>query len=348
MLAGRVYGKGDLRVEEIDIPETVKGGMRIRVKACCICGSDKRILKKGDFRAHFPVTIGHEIAGIVDEVDGIEDFKAGDRVCVAPGYACGRCRNCVQGKPHICLNPYPSVGYAINGGFAEYMSVPAHLYRMGFINKIPDDLSDAEASLAEIVACALNGQDKCKVKPGDFVLILGAGPAGIIHARLSKMFGAANVTLAQRGKVRLEKAAELFPEAVDDTICMADVDIEKEYLKRSGGRQPDVVIVCAAANEAQELACRMIAPGGRINFFAGLPADDPYIRLNANDVHYKEIYISGSSSSRQQDNVTALQLLSQRIIDGKRLITDHFALKDIQEAFKRSDEKESFKVVIEM
>lgn len=347
MLAARVHGIKDLRLDTVEMQPIDKGGIRIRVKACSICGSDKRILNIGDFRANYPVIIGHEIAGVVEEVGELEkNFKVGDKVCVAPGYACGKCRNCVKGNPTTCLNPYPSVGYTLNGGFAEYMNVPEHLLRLGFVNKIPEGLSFEEASLAEIIACALHAYDGMKVEAGDHVLILGAGPAGIIHSHLCKMYGATKVTIAQHGKYRLEMAREKFADVVDDTICMAEEDIEETYAERNNGRQPDVVLVCAPSREAQELACRMIAENGRICFFGGLPASDCKITIDANQLHYKEYKITGTSSSKQLNNVTALELLKNKVIDGNKLITASFKLKDIQEAFACAQGKNCIKVVV--
>lgn len=348
MLAARVHGQRMLSIDTVNRPEAGDGEIRIRVKACSICGSDKRIYNYGDFRAQYPVIIGHEIAGVIDQVGaGVTDLCVGDSVCVAPGYGCGHCRNCIKGQPTVCLNPYPSVGYAISGGFAEYMVVPKYLCTQGFVNKIPEGLPFDEACLAEVIACAVNAHDRIHVALGDHVLILGAGPAGIIHAHLCKLYGATKVTLAQRGSLRLQMAMEKFSDVVDDTICMKEEDVATAYAERNGGRMPDVVIVCAPSKDAQALACNVVAPLGRVNFFAGLPASDCMTTINANLLHYKEFSISGASSSKQIDNVTALELLSKRIIDGKKLISAKFPLKDMGEAFAFAEAKHCLKVVVE-
>lgn len=347
MMAAVVYGKGDMRYEAVEKPAVQPNSFRLKVKACAICGSDKRIYRIGDFRANYPVIIGHEIAGIVDAVaPGVTQVKVGDRVTVAPGFACGKCRFCKAGSPNLCENPYPSMGYTLNGGFAEYLDVPPHILREGFVNPIPENLSFEEACLAEIIACALNAQHNVQVSKGDQVLIIGAGPAGIIHAHLAKMYGAEKVTIAQRSAYRLEQARDLFGDVVDDTICMGQEDLETAYLKRNENRAPDVIFVCAPSAQAQETACRMIGPKGRINFFGGLPAGKNTITLDANRVHYMEYKITGASSSRQIDNQQALEILSKGIIDGKKLITRMYPLRDIVEAFQFAEEKNCIKVVI--
>lgn len=347
MMAAVVHGKGDMRYEAVEKPAVQPGSFRLKVEACAICGSDKRIFRLGDFRAHYPVIIGHEIAGTVDAVaPGVTAVAVGDRVTVAPGYACGKCRFCKMGEPNLCSDPYPSMGYTLNGGFAEYLDVPPHIFREGFVNKIPENLSFEEACLAEIIACALNAQHNVNIQKGDTVLIIGAGPAGIIHAHLAKMYGAEKVTIAQRTQYRLTQAKELFGDVVDDTICGDDETLEQVYAERNSGRAPDVIFVCAPSAEAQETACRMVGPRGRVNFFGGLPAGKNMITIDANRVHYQEYQITGASSSRQVDNRLALELLSKHVIDGRKLITKIYPLKDVVEAFHFAEEKNCIKVVI--
>ncbi|MCL2463303.1 MAG: alcohol dehydrogenase catalytic domain-containing protein, partial [Defluviitaleaceae bacterium] len=309
MLAARVYGMDDLRVEHCDKPACPEGSILVRVMACSICGTDVRIYRKGDYRAQYPVIIGHEIAGEIAEVaPGVKGYNIGDRVCVAPGHGCGHCRTCQKGYPNVCTNPHPSLGYKLNGGFAEYIAVPEHILRLGFVNKIPDGLSYNQAALSEITACCLNAQANICVQPGDTVLIMGCGPAGIIHAHLSKHFGAGRVIVTQRSSGRLERAKAMFPDVIDRTISSDEEDLNSEIMKETNGDGADVVIVCAPSREAQEKAATLVAPRGRVNFFGGLPKDDCIDKIDANVLHYKEYFISGASSSLPENNREALRL----------------------------------------
>ena len=164
MKAAVVRNKGDLRIEDVPKPEVPKGSVRVRVQACAICGTDLRIYRRGDHRAEYPVILGHEIAGVVDAIDaGITGIQPGQRVCVAPGHGCGGCRMCRRGYPNVCTSPCPSLGYRVNGGFAEYMAVPENIFRLGFVNLIPDNLSFEQASMSEIIACCLNAQKNSPV-----------------------------------------------------------------------------------------------------------------------------------------------------------------------------------------
>ena len=165
MKAAIVYAQGDLRIEDIKVPDVPKCSIRVKVEACAICGTDLRIYRKGDYRASYPVVVGHEIAGIVDAVDkGVSGVKTGERVCVAPGHGCGICRMCTQGHPNVCTSPFPSLGYKVNGGFEEYFAVPENIFRLGFVNPIPKNLTFEQASMSEIIACCLNAQRNAQVK----------------------------------------------------------------------------------------------------------------------------------------------------------------------------------------
>lgn len=347
MKAAVCYGMRDIRVEDYEMPQCPEGSILVKVHACAICGTDKRIYTIGDYRAQYPVIIGHEIAGEVVEVaKGVTSVKVGDRVCVAPGHGCGYCKACKAGAPNLCVNPHPSMGYKLNGGFAQYIAVPEHIFRLGFVNKIPENLSYDEASMSEIIACCLNAHRTSKVNKGDTVLIIGAGPAGMIHAILSKLDGAEKVILAQRSTYRLEQAKKLFPDAVDRTVAMNDEDLAAVVKEETDGYGADVVYVCAPSHKAQEQAIQLAGPHGRVNFFGGVPKDDGIVSFEANLVHYKELFITGASSSLPETNREALELLSKHLIDGKKLVTNKFPLEKMKEALELAEARECVKVVV--
>ncbi len=349
MKAAVVYGINDMRLEEVPIPNVPEGSIRIKVKYCAICGTDRRIYKVGDFRASYPVITGHEISAVVEAVaPGIATIKEGDRVCVAPGHGCGLCKACREGYPNVCTNPHPSLGYKLNGGFAEYMAVPEHIFRLGFVNRIPESLSYKQACMSEIIACCINAQNNAPIYEGDTVLIIGAGPAGLIHANLAKLKGAGSVILTQRSSFRLLKAKELFPEIIDHIIPSSETDLESTVMELTGGLGADAVFVCAPAKEAQEAALHLAATRGRVNFFGGLPKDNRFVTVDANNLHYKELFISGASSSLPAGNIEALNLLAARKIDPDQLITHTFMLADIDKGFDIMESRNCIKVAIQI
>ena len=345
MKAAVVHEKGDLRLEELPLPDVPAGSIRVRVKACAICGTDLRIYRKGDHRANYPVVVGHEIAGIVDAVaPGVKDVREGDRVCVAPGHGCGNCRMCRIGQPNVCLTPFPSLGFKVDGGFEQYLAVPENIFRLDFVNPIPENLSFVQASIAEIIACCLNGQRNSPVHEGDQVVIFGAGPAGIIHSHLARLRGAGKVILTQRSRHRLELAQERFP--VDRIVDSTEEDLEQVVMEETRGEGADVIYVCAPSADAQESATRLVGPRGRINFFGGLPRDAHTVTIDANALHYKEFSIGGASSSLPEDNREALRLLSTKAIDPDKIITHIFEINEINEAFNVAESKQGIKVVV--
>ena len=347
MDAAVVHGQGDLRLERVPVPEVPAGSLRVRVHACAICGTDIRIYRKGDHRASYPVIVGHEIAGTVEAVaTGVTGVRPGDRVCVAPGHGCGNCRMCRAGHPNVCTDPFPSLGYRVNGGFAEYIAVPENIFRLGFVNPIPPGLGFPQAALSEIVACCLNAQANTPVRPDDAVLVIGSGPAGIIHSQLARLAGARRVILTQRSGARLALARARF--AVDRIVASSEEDLDAAVREETGGQGADVIFVCAPSAEAQESAFRLAAPRGRINFFGGLPRGGSMISIDANAVHYKELFVGGASSSRPADNREALRLLAEKAIDPDLLITHTFPLGQIARAFEVAESRQGIKVVISL
>jgi len=344
MKAAVLEGIGRLVVKEVEKPVCPDEGILMRVRACAICGSDLRLFRKADRRLTFPQIIGHEIAGEVVEVGcKINDFKVGDRVAAAPGPTCGKCFYCKRGLETQCIDMI-HVGYDWPGGFAEYHSPPAVSLRRNFINRIPDNLSFEEASLAEPLACCINGQELSKVGKGDTVAVIGAGPAGCMHVELARLRGAEKVFLVQRSPERLEMAREIV--RADAFICSRKEDFAERILQETDGCGVDVVIVACASKEAQEKSLKIIKGRGRINFFGGLSADDSMITIDANTVHYKECFIHGSQSSTPAQNIKALELISEGKIKAKDFISHMFGLSEAGKALKTAESREGLKVVV--
>jgi L-iditol 2-dehydrogenase len=347
MKAAVIRGIGDLALEERPIPDAPAGSIRVRVKSCAICGTDLRIFRKGDYRATYPVVPGHEIAGIVDAVaPGIAEVRVGDRVCVAPGHGCGQCAMCRARQPNVCLSPFPSLGYRVDGGFEEYLAVPENIFRLGFVNRIPEGLSFRDASLSEIVACCLNAQRNSPVREGDTVLVLGAGPAGLIHCCLAGLRGASKVILSQRSRRRLDLAAERF--SIHRVVASSEEDLAQAVMEETQGRGADVVFVCAPSAQAQETAIGLSAPRGRVNLFGGLPRGSSTISFDANVLHYKEIFLAGASSSLPEDNREALRLLASGSISAAALVTAEFPVDDVVAAFAEAESRTGIKVVVNL
>ena len=206
MKAAIYQGIGKMEVQEIAKPRVEPGCLLLKVKSCAICGGDLRTFRYGHAAIKPPIALGHEIAGeIVEVAADLNGFSVGERVIVAPAIGCGSCSYCLSGWQNMCYTR-KTIAHHYNGGFAEYVLVPAGAVRAGNVNRIPDDVTYLEASLAEPLACVLNAQEVVGVGPGSSVAVLGAGPIGYMHAELARARGAGRVFLINRSAGRLERA----------------------------------------------------------------------------------------------------------------------------------------------
>nr|MDT0657360.1 zinc-dependent dehydrogenase [Micromonospora sp. DSM 115978] len=341
----RFHAPGDVRIEDAPEPTPGPGDVKIRVHACSTCGTDVKIFKFGHHHISPPRVMGHEIAGEVTEVGpGVDGWAPGDRVQVIAAIPCGRCAECRRGRMTVCPNQ-ESMGYHYDGGFAEYLVVPAKVLAVAGLNRIPDGLGYAEASVAEPLACVLNGQELARVGTGDDVVIMGSGPIGCLHVRLARSRGAARVFLVDVNRDRLDLAAGLV--SPDGTVCAAETDVIDEVQKLTDGRGADVVITATAAGAAQEQALQMAARQGRISFFGGLPKDNPIIACDSNLVHYRELTIVGANGSSPAHNARALELIASGAVPVTDLITHKLPATAALDAFGIVARGEAIKVTIE-
>lgn len=341
----RFHAPGDVRIESAPEPQPGEGEVLLRVRACSTCGTDVKISKFGHHHIVPPRVMGHEIAGEIVQVgSGVSAWQPGDRVQVIAAIPCGQCEECRRGRMTVCPNQ-ESMGYHYDGGFAELMVVPAKVLAVGGLNRIPEGLSFAEASVAEPLACVLNGQRLARVGEGDDVVVMGSGPIGCLHVRLARARGAARVFLVDINAERLAHAASLVNP--DATVSASDGDVVEAIGKLTDGRGADVVITAAASGRAQEQAISMAARQGRISFFGGLPKDDPIIACDSNLVHYRELTIVGANGSSPAHNAQALSLIASGEVPVADLITHRLSLDETLDAFGIVARGDAIKVTIE-
>jgi len=345
MKVARFHAPGDIRIEDAPEPVPGPGDLKIRVRNCSTCGTDVKIMRYGHHHIVPPRVLGHEIAGEVVEVGAqVSGWQPGDRVQVIAAIPDGVCAECRRGRMTVCPNQ-ESIGYHYDGGFAQYMRVPAKVLAVGGVNRIPDGVDFAAASVTEPLACVLNGQELARVGEGDDVVVIGSGPIGCLHARLARARGAARVFLVELSPARLRLAADLVQP--DAAVAAAQTDPVDEVLKLTDGRGADVVITAAAAGSAQEQALQMAARQGRISFFGGLPKDNPTITVDSNLVHYRELTIVGANGSAPRHNTQALALISSGALPVSDLITHRLPLPQVLDGLDIVARGDAIKVTIE-
>lgn len=346
MQAAVYHGPSDIRVEEVPYPELGPGDLIIKVLNANICGTDLRILH-GGHRKYPEGTVripGHEVVGeIVAVGEDLEKYEVGDRVFVAPNMGEGDSRETISGNNNLDPN-YKAIGINLDGAFAEYMRVPEQAVRQGNVMPISEEEDPAVAALIEPFACVLRGQNAVNVKSGDVVVVMGAGPIGVLHLLLAKARGAAGVLVSEPVENRREKAKELGADQVVDPI---HEDLGAAVQEISGGRGADVIIVAAPSKPAQESALEIAATGGRINFFGGLPKDDPTIQFDSNLVHYKELIVTGTTACSTYDCLRATELVNAGVLDLTPLVTSRFPLSQVEEAFKAAEDGTNLRVSLE-
>jgi L-iditol 2-dehydrogenase len=338
----RLYGKEDLRLEEVPKPECPGGGLLLEVEACAICGSDVRNYHAGgsghgDMR--LPIILGHELTGrIVESKSSL--FPPGLMVGVQPAIPCNRCAQCIRGYRNLCENKV-SISYALDGGFADYIAIPKEALLSGCVIRLPEGASPIECSIAEPLGCAINGQELSNVSLGDKVLVIGGGPLGVMHALLAKMRGAERVIVSEISEERAKLVRDF--RGIDRVVIDS---MESVVMEETGGMGADVIIVAAPSKEAQQGAIKLAAKRARINFFGGLPRGNSNITIDGNDIHYKELFVHGTSDSTPEHYRRATGLIAGKRIPADRIITHVMPLEDHEKALKIIDEGKVLKVVL--
>ena len=338
MKAARLYGVGDLRVEEVERPAIAAGDeVLIRIHACGICPSDLRAYTglRPPGRPT-PYTPGHEWAGEVVAVgEAVEGFAVGDRVVPSWRVVCGRCIYCLRGMHNFCQNLARD---RVRGGFAGYGVAAAES-----LLKIPAGVSYQEASFCEPLACCINGSLDSDIQFGDDVVVIGGGPIGLLHLQLARHSGA-RVTVSDLLPERLQEAVEL---GADSTIDAGREDPVRRVQELTDGRGADVVIVAVGAPRALEQALQMAGLGGTVNFFAGTypPAT---LALDPNLIHYKQIRLTGSHDYTPYHFRTALRFVEMGTVRVAPLISHALPLAQVKEGFDVVAGREGLKVMITM
>lgn len=329
-------------VKKVAAPEIDDDAALMRVENTSICGSDIRIFHYGNPRVRPPTILGHEASGVIVKTGrNVTRVSVGDRVAIGADFPCGNCKWCRNGLLNNCTTNY-AVGYQIPGAFAEYMALPKLLLQ-GPVTKIADSLSHQEAALAEPLACAINGFELVNLSLGKSVVIIGLGPIGCMMIDLARLMGATRVIGVQRSKLRMEIAKTY---GADVYIDPGREDVVARCREETGGEGPDIVITASGSVETHEQAVEMVAHRGYVNLFGGLAKGTRPLSILSNTIHYKECFLTGSHGSTPRQHELAVHLLESRLVRVKPLITHHFPLIEINDAFAAMESRQGMKVMI--
>jgi len=322
------HGPGRISVEDVPDPKPGPGEALLRISATAICHSDIRVYR-GQKKAREGVIPGHETAGVIEAVgEAVTAVRPGDRVAVYPILACGHCEFCAQGKRNRCPERR-TVGYDEDGGLAELMLLPRDLLDLGHVFPVPPGLSLESAALAEPLACVLNSIETCRLRPGDTVLVVGAGPMGLIHVLLAHLMGAGRLVVTEPDGERRSWAQRL---GATEVLDPGREDVRAATLAATAGRGFDAVVVTAGLPAVLGEALASVRRQGVVNLFGGFPPDTS-VPFDPNIVHYGEIVLTGSQSTTPDQYRRALSLIP-RLPELATLVTHRFSIEEAPGAYE--------------
>ena len=338
MKVAMYYNNNDIRIEEMPIPEISDEELLVKVLASGICGSDVmewyRIKKA-------PLVLGHEISGkIVKAGKNVKEFKEGDRIFVTHHVPCNKCEYCKKGQHTICKTLHSTKFYP--GGFAQYLRVPEINVKTGTF-KLPDEISFDEGTFIEPLACVVRGFRVADYQPGQTVLVLGSGIAGLLNIKLAKAKGASKIIATDINDYRLKLAKKMGA----DVVINAKEDVSEQVKKYNEGKLADFVILCIGAPSAAKQALSSVAPGGTILFFAPTEpeVDIPFPLF---DLWNKQVKMFSTYAGAPDDIVDAIKILKDKEIDINDMISHKLPMDKTPEGFKLvAEAKNSIKVIIE-
>ena len=331
MLAAVYHSNRDIRLDEVPRPIAGQGELLMRIEASGICGSDVmewyRIRKA-------PIVLGHEVAGLVEQVgDGVDGFNPGDRIVATHHVPCNTCRYCRTGRHSVCDTLRTTTFHP--GGFAQYVRLPPINVDRGVL-KIPDSVSYEEASFVEPLACVVRALRISGMAPGMNVAVLGSGVSGILMIQAARAMGAGEILATDLSDYRLQQA-ERF----------GATRVEKADRLDTTTFKADQVLVCAAAAPAVTQSLELVDKGGTILYFAPLEPGSTY-PMPMFDIWNRNARIVHSYAGPPADMATAMDLIAAKRIDVAGMITHRLPLKETAQGFdlmlKGAD---SLKVIIE-
>ena len=344
MKAVILNGPNNFDVTELPKPEIGDGDILLEMKKAAICGTDMRILAgtktKGD---RYPSVIGHEMCGVIAEVGkDVKGYEVGEKVSIANVIPCGSCPACLAGRENACMNR-KAIGYEFDGGFEEYIRIPEIAIKSGNVVKLPEDVSFTAGALIEPLACCIRGLKNAGTGFNDTVLIVGAGPIGLMHMQLAKIAGAKEVIVSEPNEMRREVALEL---GADKVVDPTTEDLPQIISEATNGMGADVIVMAIGVPALVNSTLKLCKKGGTVNLFAGF-AGTGECTIEVNTIHYNEIKVNGSTAYKREDYLEAADMVKTKKINLDRIATHTYSIEKFQDAYEMCKSGKGLKIIIE-
>ena len=329
MTAAVLYGKEDLRLERVAIPRAGAGEIVVRVGAALTCGTDLKVYRRGYHAMMLkpPIPFGHELAGVVYEAgEGVSTFREGDRVVALNSAPCDVCFFCKRDQQNLCEDLLFN-----NGAYAEYIRIPARIVEKNTL-RIPDGIPFEHAALTEPLACVVRGLEETGAQPGDTMVVIGAGPIGLMFMHVAELAGLRVIAVVKRDD-QIATAKLFGASDVVQTNAVEDV-VSAARALTPNGRGADAVIEAAATPATWEWAVDIVRKGGVVNFFGGPPSGTK-VSLDTNRLHYGDITLKASFHHTPATCRTAFELITSGRFHCAEAITGRVPLESVPEVFAK-------------
>jgi L-iditol 2-dehydrogenase len=328
MTAAVLYGKEDVKIEQVPIPRVGEGEVLVKVNVALTCGTDLKVYQRG-YHARMivpPALFGHELAGVIEYVGpGVKGFRKGQRVVALNSAPCGQCFYCSKHQENLCQDLLFN-----NGAYAEYIKIPRRIVETNML-VIPPQVAFDEAAMVEPLACVLRGLHETKLEIGDTVVVIGGGPIGLMFIQVAKLTGC-NVIAVVKREAQVNFAKRL---GADEIIQITQVQDPVEVVRSltPEHRGADVVVEAVGRPDAWEQSIEMVRRGGTVNFFGGC-ASGTKVRLDTNRLHYSEVTLKATFHHTPETVRRAFALIAEKKIKGPDYITGEAPLSKLNSVLR--------------
>jgi L-iditol 2-dehydrogenase len=327
MTAAVLYGREDVRIEQVPVPRAAPGELIVEVAAALTCGTDLKVFRRG-YHAKMiqpPALFGHELAGTVVEVgEGVANFALGDRVVPINSAPCGHCYFCQRAQENLCENLLFN-----NGAYAEFLRIPSEIVARNTL-RVPAHVSLEHAALTEPLACALHGFEDSNPHPGDTVAVIGGGPLGLMMMHIAALHGSRVIAVVKHD-AQAAVAKSLGAEHIVQTTQVEDA-VQAVRALTPDQRGVDIAIEAVAIPETWEQAVAMVRNGGTVNFFGG-PETGTKVQFDTNRLHYGDLTLKATFHHTPAICRRAFELIASGKFQAQHFITDHRPLTELKSAF---------------